>query len=143
MQREFFPPEMSNERCAMYNANEIPRPIKVLEATLSNTAAERAKIGVGGAVLHWFKRDLRLCDNKALSLAAAKAKEKDVPLICVFSVSPQDYQAHLTSATRVDFEMRTLKIMREELAALDVPLCVETVDKRKEVPSRLINLAES
>ena len=76
-------------------------------------------------------------------MAAAKAKEKDVPLICVFSVSPQDYQAHLTSAPRVDFEMRTLKIMRKELAALDVPLYVETVDKRKEVPSRLINLAES
>lgn len=100
VQREFYPPEMSNEHCAMYNANEIPRPIKVLEATLSNTTAERAKIGVGEAVVHWFKRDLRLRDNKALSLAAAKAKEKEVPLICMFSVSPQDYQAHLTSALR-------------------------------------------
>lgn len=52
MQREFYPPEMSNERCAMYNANKITRPIEVLEATLSNTAAERAKIGVGEAVVH-------------------------------------------------------------------------------------------
>jgi len=32
--------------------------------------------------------------------------------------------------------------MREELAALDVPLYVETVDKRKEVPSQLASLAE-
>ena len=109
----------------MYNANEIPWPIEVLEATLSNTAAERAKIGVGEAVVHWFKRDLRLCDNKALSLAAAKTKETGVLLICVFLVSPQDYQAHLTGAPRVDFEMRTLEIMREELAALDVPLYIE------------------
>ena len=52
VQREFYPPEMSNERCAMYNAKEIPRPIEVLEATLSSTAAERAKIGVGEAVVH-------------------------------------------------------------------------------------------
>lgn len=37
----------------------------------------------------------------------------------------------------------TLKIVREELAALDVPLYVEAVDKGKEVPSRLTSLAES
>ena len=79
---------MSNERCAMYNANEIPRPIEVLEATLSNSAAERAKIGVGEAVVHWFGRDLRLHDNEALSLAVAGTKVTDVPLICVFLVSP-------------------------------------------------------
>ena len=134
---------MSNERCAMYNANEIPRPIEVLEATLSNNAVGQAKIGVGEAVVHWFGRDLRLHDNKALSLAVARTKETDVPLICVFSVSPQDHQVHLTSGPQVDFEMRTLKIMREELAALDVPLYVETVDKRKEVPLQLASLAES
>lgn len=93
--------------------------------------------------MHWFKRDLRLRDNKALSLAVAGTKETDVPLICVFLVSPQDHQAHLTSGPQVDFEMRTLKIMREELAVLDVPLYVETVDKRKEAPSELASLAES
>ncbi|OCL02033.1 hypothetical protein AOQ84DRAFT_393245 [Glonium stellatum] len=143
VQREFYPPEMSNERCAMYNANEIPRPIEVLEGTLVNTAAERAKIKAGGAVVHWFKRDLRLRDNRGLSLAAAKAKENGVPLICIFLVSPQDYQAHLTSASRVDFELRTLKIMKEDLAALDIPLYVDTVEKKKEAPSRLISLMES
>ena len=44
------------------------------------------------AVLFWFKRDLRLGDNRGLSEAANKAKSTGIPLICLFIVSPQDYQ---------------------------------------------------
>jgi deoxyribodipyrimidine photo-lyase len=59
----------------------------VLEAILLNTTAKRAKIGVREAVVYWFKRDLQLRNNKALSLAAVKTKETDILLICVFLVS--------------------------------------------------------
>ncbi|KAK3045226.1 hypothetical protein LTS18_014282, partial [Coniosporium uncinatum] len=81
VQREFYPPEMSNERCAMYNNNEIPRPIEVLQQTIKNTQAARDGIQVGEAVVHWFKRDLRTYDNRGLRLASEKAKSKGVPLI--------------------------------------------------------------
>lgn len=142
VQREFYPAEMSNERCAMYNNGEIPRPIEVLEKAISDTADERKKIKAGGAVIHWYKRDLRLQDNKALHLASKKAQEAKVPLICVYLISPQDYQAHLTSAARVDFDLRTLAIMRQDLAELDIPLHVETIEVRKKLPGRLIDLAK-
>ena len=142
IQREFYPPEMSNERCEQYNNNEIPRPLEVLEKTLDETADARNKIAIGGAVVHWFKRDLRLQDNKPLDLASQKAKEKGVPLICLFIISPQDYQAHGTSSARVDFELRTLEIMKQDLAELNIPLHVETQEKRKNIPDRVIQLCE-
>ncbi|KAF2089796.1 hypothetical protein K490DRAFT_36250 [Saccharata proteae CBS 121410] len=142
VQREFYPPEMSNERCAQYNANELPRPIEQLHSTLSSTESSRAEISVGKAVVHWFKRDLRLTDNTALSLASAKARNANVPLICIFVVSGQDYQAHLTSPARVDFELRTLAIMKEDLAALDIPLYVTSINKRKEIPGFLLQKFE-
>lgn len=142
VQREFYPPEMSHERCRMYNDGEIPRPLAVLEKTIKDTADARSKIGVGEAVVHWFKRDLRIHDNRPLRMASEKAKEKGVPLVCLFIVSPQDYQAHLTSAPRVDFELRTLEVMKHDLAELGIPLHVETQEKRKKIPGRIMELCE-
>ncbi|MBE7180017.1 MAG: deoxyribodipyrimidine photo-lyase [Terriglobus roseus] len=140
--REFYPPEMSNERCAMYNNNEIPRPIKVLESAIKDTEAERKKVKVGDCVVHWYKRDLRTFDNRGLSMAAQTAKDAGVPLICMFLVSPEDYRAHLTSRARVDFDLRCLEVLQEDLAELDIPLFMETVDKRKTLPDRIIGLCE-
>ncbi len=142
VQREFYPPEMTNERCLLYNTDVIPRPIKVLDAALRETKQERERIQVKDAVVHWFKWDLRTRDNKALHFASEKAKSKGVPLICLHIISPQDYQAHLTSPVRVDFALRTLEVLKEDLGKLDIPLYVETVEKRKTVPNRVIELCE-
>ena len=143
VQRDFYPPEMSNERCAMYNNNEIPRPIEVLESALAETERDREKIEAGNAVIHWFKRDLRLNDNRALEMASKKAQEQGVPLICMYILSPQDYQAHLTSAARVDFELRTLATLKDDLGKLDIPLHVTTVEKRKNIPGYILDLCQS
>ena len=72
--REFYPPEMTNARCAQYNNNELPRPIELLDNALRETASEREHTEVHQAVVHWFKCDLRTKDNKALHLASEKAK---------------------------------------------------------------------
>jgi deoxyribodipyrimidine photo-lyase len=138
VQREFYPAEMSNARCAKYNDGDIPRPIHCLNESIRQTLGERNQIAVGECVVHWFKRDLRLNDNRALAAASEKARSKNVPLVCIFIVSPQDYQAHLTSAIRVDFELRTLAILKADLDKLNVPLFVTTVDSRKDVPSYIM-----
>lgn len=131
---------MSNERAAQYALGKLPRPMDVLEQTIRDTSGARNKIKPGAAVVHWFKRDLRTHDNRALALAADVAKTHNIPLVCLFIVSPQDYQAHLTSAARVDFELRTLAVLKADLAALDIPLHVETAPVRKRVPQRIIEL---
>ena len=142
VQREFYPHEISNERCQKYIQNEIPRPLEILEHILKETANRRNEIQLGNAVMHWFKRDLRLHDNKPLFKACEKARSKGVPLVCLFVVSPQDYQAHLTSAPRVDLELRTLAIIKEDLAKLNIPLLVEVADRRKTIPTRIVKLCK-
>ncbi|KAF2263013.1 deoxyribodipyrimidine photo-lyase [Lojkania enalia] len=142
--RRFYPHEMSNERCAMYNDNEVPRPMEVLKSTLENTKADREKVGKskGDAVIHWFKRDLRIRDNTGLSLASKIAKEKGVGVIGVWIMSPQDWEAHLVSPAKCDFELRSVKLLKQELAELDIPLYIEVVESSKNVLHRLIEMAQ-
>ncbi|KAH8682030.1 DNA photolyase, FAD-binding/Cryptochrome [Xylariales sp. PMI_506] len=140
--RKYYPHEMSNARAAAYNNDEIPRPMNVLMGAMEDTASVRQKVEVGDAVVHWFKMDLRTRDNRALWLASQKAKEANVPLICLYIISPQDFEAHLRAPARVDFMMRTLHVLKKDLADLDIPLCIETVEKRKEVPERILEFLD-
>ncbi|PCD39670.1 deoxyribodipyrimidine photo-lyase [Fusarium graminearum] len=140
--RKFYPAEMSNARARAYNNNEIPRPIEDLVDALEVTAKERKSIDVKDAVVHWFKMDLRISDNRALALASDKAKEAGVPLIALYIISPQDYEAHLRAPVRIDFMLRTLSVIKEDLAKLDIPLYVETVEKRKHLPDRILELMD-
>ncbi|CAM1504431.1 Fc.00g020220.m01.CDS01 [Cosmosporella sp. VM-42] len=140
--RKYYPEEMSNARARAYNTDELPRPIEELVSALEETAQGRKGIDVKNAVVHWFKMDLRHSDNRALALASDKAKEAGVPLICMYIVSPQDYEAHLRSPARVDFMLRTLEVLKQDLAKLDIPLYVETVEKRKKIPDRILELLD-
>lgn len=140
--RKFYPHEMSNARALAYNNNELPRPIEVLVKAMEETAGARKKIAVKDAVVHWFKMDLRTHDNRALWMASQKAREAGVPLVCMYIVSPQDFEAHLRAPIRIDFMLRTLQVLKEDLAKLGIPLYVETAEKRREIPSRIIRLMD-
>lgn len=140
--REFYPPEMTNERCQQYIDNDLIRPIEALNSARKDYATARTKIDVKDAVVHWYKCDLRTRDNRGLYLASEKAKSKGVPLICIYIISPQDFKAHMTSPVRVDFILRTLEVLKEDLGKLDIPLYVETVEKRKAIPRRIFELCE-
>ncbi|KAK8065112.1 hypothetical protein PG997_011859 [Apiospora hydei] len=140
--RKFYPQEMSNARALAYNNNELPRPIEVLVSAMEETAGARKKVQVKDAVVHWFKMDLRTHDNRALWMAGQKAREAGVPLVCMYIVSPQDFEAHLRAPIRIDFMLRTLHVLKNDLAKLGIPLYVETVEKRKEIPARIVELLE-
>ena len=114
--RRFYPKQISTERCHAYTNGDIPRPLDLLEQALKDTAAERQKIAVKDAVVHYFKMDLRMNDNHGLHLASEKARSKGVPLICVYLASPQDIEAHLMAPARVDFMFRNLQVLKDELA---------------------------
>jgi deoxyribodipyrimidine photo-lyase len=143
--RRYYPAEMSNERCALYNANEIPRPIEVLEKRLFDTKAARERIRAGdsgSAVVHWFKRDLRIRDNTGLSQASALAKEKGIGVIGVWIMSPQDWEAHLVSPVKCHFELRSVQLLKLELEELNIPLYIEFIENRKDVAKRLVELCQ-
>jgi deoxyribodipyrimidine photo-lyase len=141
--RKFYPPEMVNERALAYNAGKIERPIETLEKAISDTRVQRDSIIPGKCIVHWFKCDTRTMDNRALHLASQMATRHALPLLCVFLLSPQDFDAHLTAPVRVDFILRNLVKLKEGLAELDIPLYVETVERRRRLPSRLIELCRN
>jgi len=138
--RKYYPPEMTDDRAREYNSDNIERPIESLQKAIAETQSQRDAIGVGGSVVHWFKCDTRLTDNHALHLASKWAKAKGIPLICTYLISPQDFEAHLTAPVRVDFILRNLAILRQDLDKLNIPLYVETIQKRRKLPSRLMEL---
>lgn len=140
--RKYYPPEISNARCKKYATGQIDRPITTLNKAIASTHEQRDRVEVGDCVIHWYKCDLRLQDNKALSLASQKAKSQGVPLICIYLVSPQDFRAHVTADVRVDFILRCLALLKTKLAELDIPLYVETIEKRKQLPARLQELCK-
>lgn len=66
-QTDFYPAEISDERCKRYIDNKLPTLLKVLEKTLRDSAVVRNGAAPGESVIHWFKRDLSLQDNASLS----------------------------------------------------------------------------
>ncbi|KAJ5280657.1 hypothetical protein N7478_006029 [Penicillium angulare] len=140
--RDFYPPEMGNERCQAYNDGTLERPITTLENACSETAESRNSTQIGKAVVHWFRSDLRLHDNRALRKAFEIAQDNQVPLICLYILSSEDLTAHLISPARVDFTLRTLERLQRDLAELDIPLHMETQAHRKHIPGRVVELLQ-
>lgn len=139
--RKYYPPEMSDDRARAYGNGEIVRPAEQLAAALEETAAARGQIPTGDAVVHWFRRDLRTADNRGLRQASEAAAQAGIPLLGLYLVSPEDFEAHLTAPARVDFELRALAVLRRDLARLDIPLHVETVARRRRIVPRVLELA--
>ncbi|SEM93989.1 deoxyribodipyrimidine photo-lyase [Gemmobacter aquatilis] len=72
-------------------------------------------------VLIWFKRDLRLEDQPALALAAAKG-----PVLPVHVVDPEDWAQPDRAARHWAFAAESLTDLRAALAAHGVPLVLRT-----------------
>lgn len=69
----------------------------------------------------WFRTDLRVCDNLALSLACRKR----LGVVAVFLVTPGQWRAHDDSPCKIDFIHRTLAVLRGDLAELNVTLAID------------------
>jgi deoxyribodipyrimidine photolyase len=83
--------------------------------------------------LVWFRNDLRTQDNSALGGAA----EQD-PVIGYYQITPKQWQRHAMAACRVDFLLRTLKVLRADLKRLGIPLIVEQVAEFADTPAALL-----
>lgn len=88
--------------------------------------------------LMWFRSDLRVEDNTALAAACAEADE----IVGVFVVSPEQWGAHDWGAMKVDFVLRDVLALREELQALNIPLLLLRVDRFADVAQALLDIAD-
>lgn len=88
--------------------------------------------------LHWFRRDLRVEDNRALHAAARVASEG---VVGVYVVSPREWEAHDDAPVKVEFWLRNLVELRTALGRLNIPLVVVRAETAGDVPEALNDVA--
>jgi deoxyribodipyrimidine photo-lyase len=94
-------------------------------------------------VLHWFRsKDIRAEDNRALHFAAAKAKEVKGALLAVYLFSPKDLEWHGTSPARTDFILENLRLLKEQLGKLNIPLVPLISEKRSTKTRRVLEFVK-
>ncbi|MES2919393.1 MAG: deoxyribodipyrimidine photo-lyase [Pseudomonadota bacterium] len=88
--------------------------------------------------LVWLRADLRSTDNTALAAACADAGAE---VACVYALTPGQWQAHDVAGVRVDFELRCLHTLQQDLAALGIPLLILNAPDYAALPALLTALA--
>lgn len=80
--------------------------------------------------LVWFRSDLRVYDNAALTEAMAQG-----PTIALFVACPQSWQQHDMAPVKQDLIRRRAQALQQELARLNVPLLLVEGGSYHDVPS--------
>ncbi|RXJ74596.1 deoxyribodipyrimidine photo-lyase [Veronia nyctiphanis] len=88
--------------------------------------------------LVWFRRDLRVKDNPALH-EACKTGE---PTIALYTATPEQWKQHDLSPRQADFIQRRLEVLRNDLAALNIPLLFKVVDDFSGLPAYLAEVCQ-
>lgn len=82
--------------------------------------------------LMWFRNDLRVKDNSALSAAMLAG-----PTLALFVVTPEQWRRHDEAACKIDFWMRNLAALKAELQILGVPLLIRHAQTWDDIPAVL------
>lgn len=88
--------------------------------------------------LVWLRSDLRTTDNTALHHAA---RESSDGALCVYIASPEEWRDHEVALVRVEFILRTLRALSDDLHALHIPLLVGVAERKADVPAMLLKVA--
>jgi deoxyribodipyrimidine photo-lyase len=89
--------------------------------------------------LVWFRNDLRTEDNHALYHACQNSAEAGV--IAVVTITPKQWKMQDEAKCRVQFWLANLEKLKEDLAALNIPLKVIRAATNRELPEQLWALA--
>ena len=79
--------------------------------------------------LMWFRRDLRVHDNTALTALCERANDNNAQISAIFFCTPEQWRAHDTALVQVDHIARTLPLLAQALhEQLNIPLTVYVCD---------------
>ena len=85
----------------------------------------------------WFRKDLRIRDNAALTQAC-----QDGPVTAVYFITPEQWQRHDIAPIQIDFIEKSLNQLAHSLASLGIELIVQTVDFFENIPDALATLCK-
>ncbi len=83
--------------------------------------------------LIWFRNDLRLNDQSALWHATQAGTT-----LALVIFSPEQWQGHDDAPIKIDFYLRQLAQLKDDLTALNIPLIVRTIPLWKDIPDELV-----
>ncbi|MGL5251282.1 MAG: deoxyribodipyrimidine photo-lyase, partial [Enterovibrio sp.] len=86
----------------------------------------------------WFRKDLRIKDNHALT----RACQSNEPVIAIYFATPKQWQDHACAPIQIDLIHRRLLILKQELEALNIPLLIRTVPYFTDTHDTLVNLCQ-
>ncbi|MDO9218972.1 MAG: deoxyribodipyrimidine photo-lyase, partial [Lacisediminimonas sp.] len=87
--------------------------------------------------LLWFRSDLRVSDNSALAAAMRSG-----PTVAVYVITSAQWLAHDDAPCKVDFWLRNLRELQQQLGKLNVPLLIRQVPEWSQVPAALLSLCQ-
>ncbi len=87
----------------------------------------------------WFKKDLRILDNPALSHACETSQDG---VIAVYIIDIEMWKKHFTSHIQIEFILNGLKILKTNLAKLNIPLIIKQINSTADIPEFLLQLAD-
>lgn len=91
--------------------------------------------------LMWFRRDLRLQDNTALTALCEHANSNNAQVSAIFFCTPAQWQSHATSLVQVDHIIRTLPKLAQSLdQQLNIPLTVYVCDNFADCNEAIIEI---
>lgn len=86
----------------------------------------------------WFRRDLRVTDNKALYNAVLDSEQ----LFAVFFLTPGQWQQHHDSQHKISFWMESLLQLEKDLSKLNIPLIIFNADLFSDIPDIINRFAK-
>jgi len=86
--------------------------------------------------LIWFRNDLRLADNPALTAAMHQGEKVEA----CFLPTPDQWQEHDWSPARTDLMLRSLDRLAADLASLGIPLHIRTLARFADTDDALLEL---
>jgi len=88
--------------------------------------------------LVWFRSDLRVRDNSALSGACQAATDG---VVAVFTICPKQWKEHDWAPVKVDFLLRNLSDLSRSLREIGIPLLLIDTPRFDRVPGKLLEIA--
>lgn len=89
--------------------------------------------------LVWFRRDLRVADQSALHHACQKSTEG---VLGCYILTPDQWREHHDSPLKIDFWLRNLKLLSDELKLLNIPLLIVSASTYDDCPAAILKLAQ-
>lgn len=87
--------------------------------------------------LIWFRQALRIHDQTALWHATQAGQT-----VAVVMLSPGQWLLHDDAPIKIDFYLRQLQQLKQQLDALNIPLLIETVPLWKDIPDSMLKLCQ-